>query len=499
MRTGSPIVFGLSIVALLAGCLGGGDSDSDGGNGDGDSVAPTAGGYRLDCSISNWAEPCLAWASPNDSPSKTEVDIVVNPTDPLNVVVASKDLDPLASPCVWAVAQVTKDGGHTWNTTYVGGTLAERQPGDMLYGWDCITDPILAFNPDGLLGYALQVSTLNPNGVVPRVPVPVLGNPIMLPPRMGIQVLALSSDGGESFGDMKLMHAGDNVAVFHDFLRMGSNPTTGTLFSAWQQVSLVTAQPVVTAYQPGSPVARPPVYFPRTEAILGMSPSGIVADSAGTVYAWFGGLNNGGVAYVASSADDGLTFTMPTQAFSFSPLSPAQPFENATYRAATIVEIAVDTSGGERDGCLYAAWADAGADSEGIADIFLRSSCDGAATWSEPVLVNTMRREDVQWMPRITVDGHGNLHIVYFTRAYDPAHRLLDAEWAVSTDGGATWDSARITTVSFDGDLGLHQDGDAFIGDYIGISSVGGDVWMGFPTTMTGRAEIAVAHAVHEE
>jgi hypothetical protein len=54
----------------------------------------------------------------------------------------------------------------------------------------------------------------------------------------------------------------------------------------------------------------------------------------------------------------------------------------------------------------------------------------------------------------------------------------------------------RLTAVHSDGDLGVHQDGFPFYGDYIGISSVGDHTYMGFPVTVTGRAEIAVAHAM---
>jgi hypothetical protein len=88
------------------------------------------------------------------------------------------------------------------------------------------------------------------------------------------------------------------------------------------------------------------------------------------------------------------------------------------------------------------------------------------------------------------------MHVVYFTRAYDANATLVDAEWAYSLDGGQTWTTQRLTETSFNGDLGIHQDGFPFIGDYIGISTSGGDVYMGFPSTVTGRAEIAVAHVV---
>src|SRR5687767_1195853 len=128
MRASSFVAFTL-LVVVLSGCLN-----------QTDKAAPSPTGapkqpYALDCSVppgaggASWPERCLALASPNDSPSKAEVDLAVNPKDPMNIVVASKDKDPLASnDCVWSVAQVTKDGGKTWTTVYVGGDKAHRVP-----------------------------------------------------------------------------------------------------------------------------------------------------------------------------------------------------------------------------------------------------------------------------------------------------------------------------------------------------------------------------------
>jgi hypothetical protein len=174
-------------------------------------------------------------------------------------------------------------------------------------------------------------------------------------------------------------------------------------------------------------------------------------------------------------------------------------FNNTKFRTGTSVELAVDDSAGPHAGCLYAVWGGKEPGTVGQSDVYYRSSCDKGLTWSQPVLVNTLHREDGQFMARVSVDGRGTVHAVYLTRAYDHGHRLLDAEHAYSIDGGKTWAQERLTRVSFDGDLGVHQNGFPFIGDYIGISSVGDDTWMGFPHTMTGRAEIAVAHSVYHD
>jgi hypothetical protein len=505
MARSTPVLLAFLLTAPLAGCLGTAPQSSTTGPG-----AAATGPYRLDCGLSNWNETCLALASPNDSPSKAEVDIAVNPANPLNVFVASKDLDRKASDCVWAVGQYTMDGGRHWNTTYVGGPLAERSPTSTLYGWHCITDPILQYEPDGTLHYSLQAYKYDPAGL------PSQQDPLGLtsiPPEMGYMFHAISHDGGRTFPTIFVQHAGDETVIFHDYMRMGHNPRTGTVFTIWNQltgagvnapvaggVGTGASVPVLVAVKHGQATPQPPYYFPNQAngadvngQGISLGESAVVGANDGTVYAWLAGFNSGGRAVLATSTDDGATFTDPVQVWSFTPM---EGFNNTKFRTGTSVEMAVDNSGGAHNGCLYALWGGRESGTVGQSDAYVRVSCDKGATWTLPILVNTLHREDGQFMARVSVDGRGTVHAIYFTRAYDPGHRLLDAEHAYSTDGGQTWTQERLTMRSFDGDLGIHQNGFPFIGDYIGISSAGDDTWMGFPDTMTGRSEIAVAHSV---
>jgi hypothetical protein len=471
-------------VLLAAGCLDAGDGDGPGPD------AAAGDGYALDCSIgsADWSEPCLAWSSRNDSPSKTEIDLAVNPTDPLNVFVASKDMDPLASPgpCVWAVGQVTHDGGRTWSTVYVGGTMDEREVTEPLYGWRCITDPILQYTPDGRLHYSLQAYDYEPGGV--ETPSPGTGFEL----EGGNMYTALSTDGGATFPAIELMHAGDELAIFHDFMRMGVSPATGTVFTLWNQITAVVGRvPVLSATEADGSV-REPVYLVNPTAPGMMGINAIVGTSDGKVHA-FTTVSSGGQETLLrfTSDDDGRSFGLPVEQFT---LRTMQHPQNVDYRMGTNVEVVADTSGGPRDGCLHAVWADAGEDG---GDILARSSCDGGTTWSDAVLVSSGPHGGAQFFPRVSVDGRGTAHVVYQTQAYDPGHVLVDADWARSTDGGATWTVERLTQAHSDGDLGIHQNGGAFFGDYIGIGSSGDHTYMAFPVTVTGRTEIAVAHVAH--
>ncbi len=498
MRQAKLLILAAAMVATaLAGCSGGDDQTTTT-----TTTMPPAPAYGLDCGLSNWNDTCTALASPNLSISKAEIDLAVNPKDPMNVFVASKDRDALASkrsdngqPCVWAVGQYTKDGGKHWNTTYIGKQLADRMPGDALYGWECITDPILAFETDGTLHYSLQVYKFRPGP---------LGDPTGMLPEAGFMYHAISHDGGATFPDILLMHVGDETAIFHDFMRMGTNPVTGTTFTIWDQLTaLASSQVVMVAVEHGNTQsARDPVYFPNTLSPLGLGAAAVfgVDDGSanGIVYAWLSGFNSGGLAVLATSTDDGLTFSVPKQVFTWTGMDGLEKHGDYTpeYRTGTLVELAADqTANGTFKGCLYGVWGGKETGTVGGSDVYVRTSCDKGNVWSDPVLVNGDMREDGQWMPRVSVDGRGTVHVVYLTRAYDPDHNLIDAEHAYSMDGGKNWTTERVTMTSFDGNLGLHQDGFPFIGDYIGIGSVGDDTYMGFPDTITGVSEIAVAHS----
>ena len=219
---------------------------------------------------------------------------------------------------------------------------------------------------------------------------------------------------------------------------------------------------------------------------------GLAAASDGTVYL---GLRAGREVWLAVSQDDARTFAPPFMAFEIGETIPAD-FPNAGFRAFTTVELAVDTSGGPHDGRLYAVWSDYGAQH---ADVLTRWSDDAGRTWSEPVRINADRTAADQWMARVVVAPDGLVHVVYFDRARDPDNRLIDAVHAVSRDAGGTWRTMRLTQHQFDGDLGIHQNGVPFIGDYLGIGASHDAVWVGFPTTVTGVAEVAVAKVVRAQ
>ena len=474
------------ILVIAAGCVTPEAGDDRAGN-----EAPGLAGYTRVCDIARvnatWTEPCLALASPNDSPSKTAIDLAVNPADPQNVVTASKDLDPLASECVWSVAQVSKDGGSTWTTSYVGETTADRQPTDKMFGWQCVTDPIMAFNADGTLFYSLQAYDHTLEGS--DVPAPLdelvgtVGSSI---------VAARSTDGGLTWDKYVTLHLGDGANVFHDYMRVLVNPATGTYHTIWNQFTgAAGVVPVLVSWDGSSDAALPPTYVPTPEPNSATSGTmaGFAVANDGTLYVL---IENGPDGWFTLSTDDGRTFAEPVKldVFAHSGIE-RQALGDDAFRTTGSYELVVDNSGGERDGWIYGTIIDCPETLD--CDIYVTHSEDRGATWSERVLVNDgAHRPGLQWIPRPFVDRLGGLHLVYFDNSRE-AGPMLDATWAVSRDGGLMWNNTYLTSTPFDGNLGIHQDGFPFIGDYNGIGGAGDHVFMSFPTTITGRAEIAVA------
>ncbi|MHB8604835.1 MAG: sialidase family protein [Thermoplasmatota archaeon] len=455
-------------------------------NGPSSSLAPL---YALACknATAAWPDACDMRASIGPGP-KEEVSLAVNPKDPKNVVLAAKDLNPdISDHCVWNGIYVTKDAGATWTETHIGGKFADRKPGDATYGYACNTDPDLAFAADGTLYFLVEMYEIDHSQSAP--------DPLGFGLAYGNELLlARSDDGGLTWPQTTVAQVGDGVVAFNDYSRMTVSPKTGTvayLIGTYDTpLTLTQGTPapasgifatVVTSHDGGKTIDAP-IVVTRKDAPGTLNAGAIAASGDGTFAVMLVGADG---AWISISTDDAKTFSDPTPAF---PMHFVEGVPNVKFRAGSGMEIAFD----KKSGALYATWSDA---VNGNADIFLAKSPDRGATWTKPVRVNDDTTKNAQWMSRVAVTDDGVVHVLFMDRRYDPADRLIDLTYASSADGGATWTNQRVTTKSFDGDLGKHQSGAPFIGDYLGLDAAGRDVWGGFPTTATGVAIIAAMHA----
>lgn len=104
-------------------------------------------------------------------------------------------------------------------------------------------------------------------------------------------------------------------------------------------------------------------------------------------------------------------------------------------------------------------------------------SHDGGLSWSNANTLSTSTttapgpaaRND-QFMPWVDATPSGKLYAIWYDRRTDPANHDINTWQAASTDDGKHWTTGRISTRSWNPDLGFFASG-AFIGDYNAIAA----------------------------
>lgn len=477
----------VSFAMILAGCVSTSPTSSPE-----EGPTPASPGWALDCTLGSyesgpWHQDCVARASHTQG-SKTEIWLAVNPTDPNNVVLGAKDLNPESSDnCVWNGVSVTKDGGMTWTDVTIGGRFADRQPAEPFFGYACNTDPMFAFSADGTLHYGVEMYNLGPNIQTPQGEA---GNPA------GWKVLlATSRDGGLSWP--QVITFWNDLLTITDYSRMAVSPSSGTLFEAINTAGAGFTCSLLSSRDEGM-TAEPPLEVTPPEAAGRSFCRALAAGPDGTLVVAFRELDPAapeietGRTWFVRSTDDGQTWIDANEGFTFDPVS---DFEENEFRTGTNLEMAY-AQGGPSAGTLYAIYA---SDEAGNADVSARWSTDHGATWSGAVRVNDDAGSNDQWMPNVVVASDGSVHAFFMDKRHDAGNKLIDMTHAWSEDGGMTWSNERVTTRSFDGDLGVHQDGYPFIGDYLGIGAAGDEVWGGFPDASRGDVPVTAAARVFKQ
>jgi hypothetical protein len=121
------------------------------------------------------------------------------------------------------------------------------------------------------------------------------------------------------------------------------------------------------------------------------------------------------------------------------------------------------------------------------ADISFQQSTDGGRHWSDMRFLSVTGSGNPapndQFFPWIAAASNGNLYAIWFDRRLDPANIRINTWEARSANDGVTWTSRRISTQSWNPNLGFFSSG-AFIGDYNGIAVSATNV---YPVWTDGR------------
>lgn len=385
---------------------------------------------------------------------QNEIAAAANPLDGRNVMVGSNDYrlrDEGAS--VWVGVYTTKDGGRTWAEQLLPGHPRDTRR-TVLSTFQFGGDPILAF--DGL-GRAYA------GGIFFR------GTPFGADIRDVSIAVARSDDGGVTWNDPVIVALGKAQSVFHDHPQMTAD-AFGNAFVSWTLFRGFSAPEiwVATSHDGGLTwrLQRVSVPVPPGDAAGFYQDSMVATGPAGEAYVVWDEtfLTMAGIPavkiWMTVSRDGGETFAAPW-VIEDAVVPIALP--NAPYRHDSYPVFAADTSSGAHRGRLYLTWSD---QRSGNADILLKSSDDGGATWSTSIRVNDDAGTAGQFMQWAAVGPDGRVDVAFYDRRDDPDDYLLNEYVARSTDGGASFVNVRVSDVSSDPAVWS-----AFIGDYNQIAA----------------------------
>lgn len=400
-----------------------------------------------------------------------EVSLAMNPLDPRILVGGAKDFTLQDAPAchehnVWAGYYWSSDAGATW-----GNGLFAGYPGDdtgPLDAFTCSSDPVVLFAPDGTAYYTGIGVVPTPEELVPAVG--------RLGGARSVIWVARSDDGGATWGEPAFVGDCQAPSCFNDKQWLAVDPRDGAVYVSWAYIAPLVQDPVIggaaTAHivvsrsdDRGGTWTRPMVATPPLRGNVLNQFNTPLVDAQGVVHLfWIDVLGN--TLLHATSADRSATWSAPQVIATITPL----PFQlpNSEFRTPTLTTAGVDLGNGPHSGALYVAWPDAGA---GNGDILLARSENGGATWREPVRVNQDQGTHDQFFPALAVAPGGRVDLVFYDRRDDAGNKLVTLYHAWSDDGGAAWQEVRVGDVLFDGDLGYHQAGPPYLGDYIGIAS----------------------------
>jgi hypothetical protein len=232
-----------------------------------------------------------------------------------------------------------------------------------------------------------------------------------------------------------------------------SSPFYGRLYAAW--VNFVSPFPVLVSSSTDEGSTWSAAVQVNTPPPRRCSGGSIATGSGGEVYVVWAGMTASApfiedFAGFASSTNGGSSWTVGQNVFDMGGINGTLATKG-NIRVNGLPQVAVDRSGGPRNGRLYVVsseknLAPAGTDP----DIILHSSTDGGLTWSGGIRVNgdPVDNGKIQYFPAMEVDGDGAVNIIFCddrNTTADSAEIML----ARSTDGGATWSEQVISNHRF--------------------------------------------------
>ncbi len=393
---------------------------------------------------------------PSTTVWQSEVPITRHPTNG-NILYASSNAVTL-SPSLFISEgmYLTTNGGTTWfgNDTTMAAPIGGHSG-----------DPAPAIGPDG----RLYMSEITSSG-------------------MGVEY---STNMGANWTNIITLATGSQDKN-HTFVNdVPSSPYYGRAYVTWSLFTVGTP-PAVVSYTTdlGATWTAPITVLAPGGGHYQQGVNGTVGANGDAYIAWqspmagspYTGLGVG----FAKSTDGGATWAGQDIAYACNGIRGTLT-QKAGIRVNDFPSMAVDRSGGGRNGWIYIVTAEqnlapAGSDP----DIIMHRSTNGGATWSAGIRVNqdALNNGKIQYMPWMVVDNAGGLNVVY----YDDRNTTSDSATVFvsrSLDGGNTWTDFEVSDRHFrpapiPGLAGGYQ------GDYIGITAANGKIYPYWCDNRTG-------------
>jgi len=303
-----------------------------------------------------------------------------------------------------------------------------------------------------------------------------------------------STDNGLSWST-QLLISNDDIPPEKASLVSDNNVSSiyfGRSYASW--VKLTSPYPLVIAYTDNGAQSWSNI-IQINNPLQRSANSELAIDRNGKLFACWAALTNSSPFtedYVgfATSIDGGNSWSVDENVFDMNGIAGLLP-QKSNIRINGVPRIAVDTSGGSRNGWIYIITgqqnlAPAGSDP----DIILNRSTDGGQTWSAGIRVNQdqINNGKIQLFPAIHVDKYGGINILF----YDDRNTTSDSSGvflARSNDGGNTWGEYEISDHNFFPKpiAGVPQ---GKMGDNIGLTSAGEKIWPVWMDNSTGIYQI---------
>jgi len=428
-----------------------------------------------------------------DTTAQNETPIAVNPTNPSNLLTGANDWNYNDG----VAYNVSFDGGKTWSATLPDGfvpgltryTNDPALPGTGVY--DAAGDPYVGYGPDGTAYFVAQAFNF------------------FTPPYQIALYVSRSSDGGRTWSDHpvalsvwdnKIGKSKGSNGQFPDHESMtvdnnASSPFYASVYVTWVQFNgYGTRSPVQVAFsRDGARTFSTPVQI-TPAPIRNNQDARIAIAPDGALYLTFdNGIQGGkGTAnYVSVSKDGGATWSAPTLFSMYNnPVCLYPPYcfniSGGAFRGPSSYPAPAFDARRNRIAVVYS-----DIDVDGRAKVFFTSAtadrATSAAAWSTPRVIALGTGD--RFGAELSAGSGGRLDVMFDDRSYS-GNALVDVTYASSTDGGATWNSTRVSKAGFDASQygvpcstcvgGIRP----FLGDYNGIASLSGQALM----TWTGVA-----------